>query len=32
VSSRTFVKRLYDWWAVVQQLRKYMIGGQSYIS
>jgi len=32
VGSRTAVKKVYDWWAVVQQLRKYMIGGQSYSS
>jgi len=32
VGGRTVVKRVYDWWAVVQYLRDYMIGGQSYSS
>jgi len=32
VGSRTVDKRLYDLWVVVQYLREYMIGGQSYNS
>jgi len=32
VGSRTVVKKVYDWWAVVQQLKKYMTGGQSHCS
>jgi len=32
MGSRTVVKRVHDWWTVIQQLREYMIGGQSYSS
>jgi len=32
MGSRTVVKKVYDWWAVVLWIREYMICGQSYCS